>query len=366
MENYIRCLECKKLFKYIIWKHLKQHNLTTEEYKKKYPDAKFVSETSLEKMKKFQQHHNPMKGKKNPALTLLNKSRSGKNHPNYGKSLAEKIKKKISETKKRLFEEGKIKPPWTSRKHTGESKEKNRISHLRENLSKETLEKMSKSHKGILSHRKGLKMEQEYGKEQSKLIKQKQSKSKKGLYTNEKNPNWKKGIKLDPRGYVFVHKPNHPFNNQGYVQEHRLVMEKHIGRYLKPEEEIHHIDGIKNDNRIENLMLLKNSSEHRKLHTGKASSGWKGGLSLEPYPYSVFNEKLKEKIRIRYNRICPLCGIKETELKGYFKKLAIHHVNYIKKDCSEENLIPLCHDCNSKTNSNREYWTNFFLNKKLK
>lgn len=281
-----------------------------------------------------------------------------------GKHLSEETKRKISETKKRLFMEGKLKHPWIGRKHTKKSKEKNRVSHLRENLSRETLDKLSKSQKGIPSHRKGLKMEKEYGRKRAKLIKQKQSKSKIGMYNGKRNPKWKGGIKLGPGGYVFVYKPNHPNNIKGYIQEHRLIMEKYVGRYLKPKEEIHHINGVKNNNRIKNLVLLKNRSEHRKLHRGKMSPVWRGGLSFESYP-KIFNEKLKKEIRSKYNRICQLCSIKEKDLKGFYKRLAIHHINYTKEDCRKENLIPLCHNCNSKTsNGNRKSWTKI-LSKKV-
>jgi len=75
-----------------------------------------------------------------------------------------------------------------------------------------------------------------------------------------------KGRKLC-RGYILIYKPEHPNatgKNHKYILEHRLVMEKVIGRYLYPYEVVHHINGIKDDNRPENLELLPNNSVHNK------------------------------------------------------------------------------------------------------
>jgi uncharacterized protein (DUF1330 family) len=80
-------------------------------------------------------------------------------------------------------------------------------------------------------------------------------------------PCWKGGRKVTDEGYVLIYKPEHPnCNNHGYVPEHRLVMEKFLGRYLKRGEIVHHINGIHDDNRIENLMLFENISKHIKHH----------------------------------------------------------------------------------------------------
>lgn len=68
-------------------------------------------------------------------------------------------------------------------------------------------------------------------------------------------------------GYIIIKKPEHPNSDrQGYVLQHRLVMEKYLGRYLTKIEVVHHRNEIKSDNRIENLFLFPNDELHRGFH----------------------------------------------------------------------------------------------------
>jgi hypothetical protein len=78
---------------------------------------------------------------------------------------------------------------------------------------------------------------------------------------------WKGGLIPDKSGYMMRYMPDHPFaNGIGYVREHRLVMEKHLGRYLTKQEVIHHKNDIKDDNRLENLEILIDQSNHATIH----------------------------------------------------------------------------------------------------
>jgi len=79
----------------------------------------------------------------------------------------------------------------------------------------------------------------------------------------EKHPMWKGKIMRE--GYWYIFMPEHPCSGkQGYIAEHRLVMERKIGRYLSFEETVHHKNNIKTDNRIYNLELFSSRGEHTK------------------------------------------------------------------------------------------------------
>jgi hypothetical protein len=79
-----------------------------------------------------------------------------------------------------------------------------------------------------------------------------------------KNPHWRGGRALDKDGYVLVQAPERG-RRGGYILEHRLTMEKKIGRAIRPDEIVHHKNEIKSDNRISNLELLS-KKEHDERH----------------------------------------------------------------------------------------------------
>lgn len=114
-------------------------------------------------------------------------------------------------------------------------------------VTKETREKISKANKGRV-----------YGEQALKNIRE----------GSKKNRLKGAGHKIKKQdGYILVYYPTHPkSNNIGYVREHILVVEESIGKPLKDNEVVHHINGIKDDNRIENLQVMT-KSEHMSYHS---------------------------------------------------------------------------------------------------
>jgi len=100
--------------------------------------------------------------------------------------------------------------------------------------------------------------------------------------------------------------------------------------------------------------------EYREKQTlakkGEKCHLWQGGITNSPYS-EEWNNYLKEQIRERDGHICQLCFISQDELDT---KLHVHHIDYNKENCNEENLISLCNSCHGKTSQDREQWQSIF------
>lgn len=98
------------------------------------------------------------------------------------------------------------------------------------------------------------------------------------------------------QGYIVVSFVSHPYcNSSGYVYQHRLVMEEHLGRYLLPEEIVHHKDGNRSNNKISNLTLFSSQSEHLSNAQHLSQRVMKAAMSLKT---QAKLEKFLEKINV--------------------------------------------------------------------
>lgn len=129
----------------------------------------------------------------------------------------------------------------------------------------------------------------------------------------EGHPEWKGGVITTPNGYIKVFQPDHPkcqqvnemrknkanggyYRKQKYVWEHRLVMEKQLGRYLLPSEVVHHVNGVRDDNRPENLVVFQSNAEHLGHElSGKRPNWTKDGIRR----LRAATERRKSKARQR-------------------------------------------------------------------
>lgn len=92
----------------------------------------------------------------------------------------------------------------------------------------------------------------------------------------KKHPQWKGGRFIRSDGYVLIYVSEKAGMGDPYILEHRLVMEKHLGRKLKKGEIVHHIDGNRQNNKIENLEL-----KDLKTHSAMGyKQGYEEGFSI--------------------------------------------------------------------------------------
>lgn len=86
----------------------------------------------------------------------------------------------------------------------------------------------------------------------------------------EDNPNWKGGVRKNGDGYIRFKNPTHPrASDDGYVLEHILIWERVHNKPVPEGWEVHHLNGIKNDNRPCNLAGMPDK-KHRRVLAAKA------------------------------------------------------------------------------------------------
>ena len=183
--------------------------------------------------------------------------------------------------------------------------------------------KLSEEHKRKIGKAsKGKTYEQLYGKERARIEKEKR-------WLGKKNSEHSKRMSGS----------NHPLYGKHFSNKSRNLMSKTRKQGIE-------------DGRI---IIWQKGLTHiidKRILGGENASNWRGGKSFEPYT-PEFNEALKKQIRKRDKYICQLCGEKNSK--------TVHHKDYIKINCKENNLITLCNSCNSKVNYNRQWWIDYFL-----
>lgn len=188
------------------------------------------------------------------------------------------------------------------------------------------------------------------GKIRTEEHRKKYSKSKKGIPKSEEH---KRKIK------EFMSGPNNPNLGKPKSEEtKRKISEAKKGITFTE----------KHKKKLSEWQLGKKLSENHKQNISKAlvgkwcadqASGWKGGISFEPY-CPKFNRAFKERVRAYFNFTCQECGTPENGVKH-----TPHHINYDKMVCCntvKPLFILLCNPCNSKANFNREWWEEYFTN----
>lgn len=116
-------------------------------------------------------------------------------------------------------------------------------------------------------------------------------------------------------GRMGVYQPDHPkCNSRGYVLLARYIMEQHLGRYLTEYEQVHHINGVKTDDRLENLVVVTRG-EHFSIHED----------SHRTLDYSKIKELMDQGLG--YRKIAKQLGYKIESVKSAVRRIKAENKN---------------------------------------
>lgn len=165
------------------------------------------------------------------------------------------------------------------------------------------------------------------------------------------NGMWKGGKSyINHYGYRMIYMPNHPHSEKSYIKEHILIAEQKIGRRLKQNEVVHHVNGVKTDNRPENLHVTTNSA-HGRIHGNDKKYihiiNRRRTKSMKAWNLASWKKKRKDFLKNKTR--CTLCKQKTPIL-------VVHHTN---DDISFEEYMnfvgatAICRSCHFKIHFNR-------------
>lgn len=112
---------------------------------------------------------------------------------------------------------------------------------------------------------------------------------------------------------------------------------------------------IRNKRPVSNKTRQKMSESKKGKYYGKNNPAWKGGVSCCLYCQN-WTKVLRDYIKKRdgYKCLNPDCNSKKPN------QLSVHHIDYDKKNCEQENLITVCRGCNSRANFDRGWYTSWY------
>jgi len=209
------------------------------------------------------------------------------------------------------------------------------------------------------SHRKGISLEQEYGKERAAEIRQKLSESHRGKRpTAETREKMSKALLGNKNGFQKGHIPWNK-GKSGYkikkpkIDRRKIKAPWNKGKNKETDRRIAlQAEWMKKYNPACREEVRKKISESLKgRFCGELNPSWIDGRSYKPYPPEF--KQLRAIIRQRDDYKCQICGVPEREC---IRQLEVHHIDEQPENNSPENLISLCTQCHLSIRRDREFW----------